>query len=631
MRELYELIGSLSDSLVSVVVEGETGTGKEVIARALHSNSQVRNGPFLALSCAAMPAALLESELFGHVREASTDAKAAKNGLLLEANGGTLLLDEIGDLPLELQPKLLRALQERKLRPLGGSEDVAFDCRIIAATDRNLEEDVREKRFREDLYYRLNVVRITVPPLRERGDDILLLARHFLRRFAKRRSRSITFTESAQERLRVYAWPGNVRELENCIESAVALSRNDPETMSSASTTFPTRFAFPKSAANGHRRPCRCPTWYRLPSSSTATFYESSGFPVGTRRERPAFWASTAAPCDGISSRPRKPLRGTISRRSRGARDAPELDPRFRAVAALRLTRRGLARLWRRPPASSRQVVHRAVGAPRTRRLNGTLRAVVRLVVSFNGAFRSNQELGIPWERLGLRMLAESRFAAEDSGGDFHVFALRDRRRLAVVVGDACGHGPSAARLLPCIVPSIRTLLHSEATPSRLLTEVNRLAARNLPMDRFVTCAAFELDLRASRLTASSAGHVPALVRRANGEVVVVGRGSGPPLGIVPDCTYADEYHHLDAGDVVVFMTDGVLEAIETDLLEMVTLRELLGRKPAERGALHRSLVRLLDGCSAARSADDMTLVSLELVQGFRPSVSRQRGLAVCP
>jgi two-component system, NtrC family, response regulator HydG len=225
MRELYELVQSLSDSLASVVIEGEKGTGKEAFARALHANSSFRNGPFVALSCAAVPAALLESELFGYVRGAFTDAKGAKNGLFLAANGGTLLLDEIDELPLELQPKLLRAMQERKLRPLGGREEVPFDCRILAATNRNLEVEVREKRFREDLYYRLNVVGVTVPPLRERGDDILLLARHFLRRFAKRRSRNITFTQSAQERLRTYPWPGNVRELENCIESAVALSR----------------------------------------------------------------------------------------------------------------------------------------------------------------------------------------------------------------------------------------------------------------------------------------------------------------------------------------------------------------------------------------------------------------------
>jgi two-component system, NtrC family, response regulator HydG len=242
MRRLYELVRNLSDSLVSVVVEGETGTGKEVLARALHTGSKVRSGPFVALSCAAMPSGLLESELFGHVRGAFTDANTDKRGLFLEASGGTLLLDEVGELPLELQPKLLRALQERTLRPLGGSEEVPFDCRIIATTHRNLAVEVREKRFREDLYYRLNVVTLTVPPLRERGDDILLLARHFLRRFAKKRSRRITFSESVQERIRNYRWPGNVRELENCIEGAVALSRSDELTLED----FPETIRFPE-------------------------------------------------------------------------------------------------------------------------------------------------------------------------------------------------------------------------------------------------------------------------------------------------------------------------------------------------------------------------------------------------
>ncbi|HEX6275523.1 MAG TPA: PP2C family protein-serine/threonine phosphatase [Polyangiaceae bacterium] len=253
------------------------------------------------------------------------------------------------------------------------------------------------------------------------------------------------------------------------------------------------------------------------------------------------------------------------------------------------------------------------------------------LVDFLTGAADSIPELGIPWERLGLRMLAETRFGTGASGGDFHAFALRDRGRLAVVIGDACGHGPSAAELLPGVMPSVRALLRSEVTPSRLLTEVNRVAARSLPIDRFVTAAAFELDLSASTLVAASAGHVPALVRRANGSVLVVGRGSGPPLGLVADCSYTDEYHRLAPGDVLVFMTDGVLEAIETDLLDMSTLRSLLTRAPAGRGALHRSLVRFLDGCSALRSADDMTLVSLEIVAGpSRPS-SRELGLTVCP
>jgi DNA-binding NtrC family response regulator len=231
MRQVYHVIQSLSDSLVSVVVDGETGTGKESVARALHENSRLKGGPFIALSCAAMPAGLLESELFGHVRGAFTDARTAKKGLFVEANGGTLLLDEIGELPLALQPKLLRALQERRVRPIGGYEEVPFDCRIVASTNRDLEVEVHEKRFREDLFYRLNVVRITVPPLRERGDDVVLLARYFLERFAKRSARAMTLAESAEKKLVSYAWPGNVRELENCIERAVSLARLDELTV----------------------------------------------------------------------------------------------------------------------------------------------------------------------------------------------------------------------------------------------------------------------------------------------------------------------------------------------------------------------------------------------------------------
>jgi transcriptional regulator with GAF, ATPase, and Fis domain len=174
-----------------------------------------------------MPAGLLESELFGHVRGAFTDAKTAEKGLFLAADGGTLLLDEIGELPLEVQPKPLRALQERKIRPIGGRKEIPFDCRIIAATNRDLEVEVREKRFREDLYYRLNVVGITVPPLRERGDDILLLARYFSKLFAKDPARPPTLTPSAEATLLAYHWPGNVRELENCIMRAASLARRD--------------------------------------------------------------------------------------------------------------------------------------------------------------------------------------------------------------------------------------------------------------------------------------------------------------------------------------------------------------------------------------------------------------------
>jgi two-component system, NtrC family, response regulator HydG len=227
MREVYQLVSDLSGSLASVLLEGESGTGKEIIAHAIHDSSQVRGGPFVALNCAAMPAGLLESELFGHARGAFTDAKRAGKGLFVAANGGTLLLDEIGELPLEMQPKLLRALQERAVRPVGGRDEIPFDCRLITATNRDLGREVKARRFREDLYYRVDVVRITVPPLRERGDDILALARHFIARTCQNTRRSPRLSPAVEQLLLAYSWPGNVRELENCIERAVALAHAD--------------------------------------------------------------------------------------------------------------------------------------------------------------------------------------------------------------------------------------------------------------------------------------------------------------------------------------------------------------------------------------------------------------------
>jgi DNA-binding NtrC family response regulator len=184
------------------------------------------------LNCAAMPSALLESELFGHAKGAFTDAKASHAGLFVQANGGTLLLDEIGELPLELQPKLLRALQERTVRPVGGNAEVPFDVRVISATNRDLETAVDERRFREDLFFRVNVIHIDVPPLRSRGNDILLLAQRFLAQCAAKGRKNVTrLSPAVAERLRSYAWPGNVRELQNCLERAVALAAFDELTV----------------------------------------------------------------------------------------------------------------------------------------------------------------------------------------------------------------------------------------------------------------------------------------------------------------------------------------------------------------------------------------------------------------
>ncbi|ATB43429.1 sigma-54-dependent Fis family transcriptional regulator [Cystobacter fuscus] len=225
LRRVYELIDRVADSDTSVLITGESGTGKEVAARALHARGRRRTGPFVAINCAAMPEALLESELFGHVRGAFTDAKTSRSGLFVKANGGTLFLDEVGELPITLQPKLLRALQERTVRPVGGETEVAFDARIVAATNRDLELAVEEERFREDLYYRLNVIGLELPPLRARGNDVLLLAQRFLEHFATRSGKRVVgLSPAVAQRLLAYSWPGNVRELQNCIERAVALT-----------------------------------------------------------------------------------------------------------------------------------------------------------------------------------------------------------------------------------------------------------------------------------------------------------------------------------------------------------------------------------------------------------------------
>jgi DNA-binding NtrC family response regulator len=226
MKTVHDLLARVAASDASVLITGESGTGKEVVARALHARSARAHRPFVAINCAAMPEALLESELFGHVRGAFTDAREAHTGLFQQADGGTLFLDEIGDMPIGLQPKLLRALQERSVRPIGGRTEAACDVRIVAATNRDLELAIEEKRFREDLYFRINVIHVELPPLRARVADILPLAQHFLQQFGSRSSKSVVgISPSAAEKLVSYAWPGNVRELQNCIERAVALTR----------------------------------------------------------------------------------------------------------------------------------------------------------------------------------------------------------------------------------------------------------------------------------------------------------------------------------------------------------------------------------------------------------------------
>ena len=226
MRQVFELVERVAATASNILILGESGTGKELVARALHYNSPRKNHPFVAVNCSALPEGLLESELFGHVRGAFTGAHASKVGLFQEASRGTLLLDEIGDMGAGLQAKLLRALQEKKVRPVGGNREIRVETRIVASTNRDLRKEVREGRFREDLFYRLSVIPIRLPALRERTEDIPLLVDHFLRGAAKHADSSAKkVSPEAMRALMRYRWEGNVRELENIVERAHILSR----------------------------------------------------------------------------------------------------------------------------------------------------------------------------------------------------------------------------------------------------------------------------------------------------------------------------------------------------------------------------------------------------------------------
>ena len=227
MQEIYSKIEQVADSRTTVLITGESGTGKELVARALHYNSARRERPFIALNCAALPETLIESELFGHEKGSFTDATARRVGQFELANTGTLFLDEIGDLSPVTQAKLLRVIQEREFTRIGGVQPIKVDVRIVAATNKNLDDLVRKGQFREDLYYRINVIALFLPPLRERGEDIPLLAKHFLeKRLQEERRPSIEFGKDALELLTHYSWPGNVRELENFVEQAFIWSQH---------------------------------------------------------------------------------------------------------------------------------------------------------------------------------------------------------------------------------------------------------------------------------------------------------------------------------------------------------------------------------------------------------------------
>ncbi len=228
MQKIYDLIERISDSSSNVLITGESGTGKELVAKAIHYNGVRKEGPFVAINCAAIPETLLESELFGYKKGAFTDAKSDKKGLIFEANEGTLFLDEITEMPLTLQAKLLRVIEEREVRPLGDTNSYPIDVRIISTSNRDIASLIQQGRFREDLYYRLKVIDIEMPPLRERKEDIPILVQHFIHKFSKELKKAVSsVSEDALKILLNYFWPGNVRELENIIQRAITLSQHE--------------------------------------------------------------------------------------------------------------------------------------------------------------------------------------------------------------------------------------------------------------------------------------------------------------------------------------------------------------------------------------------------------------------
>jgi len=229
MQKIYDLIERISDSSSNVLITGESGTGKELVARAIHYNGNRKGGPFMAVNCAAIPETLLESELFGYKKGAFTDARSDKKGLIFEANGGTLFLDEITEMPLTLQAKLLRVIEEREVRPLGDTKSYPVDVGIISTSNRDIKSLIQQGQFREDLYYRLKVIDIELPPLRDKKEDIPLLVQHFIKKFnGEMKKKNISnISEDALKILLNYSWPGNVRELENVIQRAITLTRHE--------------------------------------------------------------------------------------------------------------------------------------------------------------------------------------------------------------------------------------------------------------------------------------------------------------------------------------------------------------------------------------------------------------------
>jgi DNA-binding NtrC family response regulator len=265
MRQIFGLIKKIAPMDVSVVIQGETGTGKELVARAIHEGSSRKKGPMVVLDCGAIPPNLIESELFGHEKGSFTGAMMTRQGLFEQADGGTLFLDELGELPIDLQPKLLRALEQREVRRVGSTKAAKVDVRIIAATNRNLEDEVRAGRFRQDLFYRLSVVRLHLPALRERADDIPLLVNHFLEtgvynRMPGGEPRVTAVARDAMTALQTYPWPGNVRELVNVIERAVSFCDNQVLELSDLPDYVRSAKTPPSSRASAATGPVRRPS-----------------------------------------------------------------------------------------------------------------------------------------------------------------------------------------------------------------------------------------------------------------------------------------------------------------------------------------------------------------------------------
>ena len=368
MQDVFALIRRLSTSGVNVLITGESGTGKELVARALHFNSPRAKKQFTAVNCAAIPDTLLESELFGYKRGAFTDARTDRPGMFIEADGGTIFLDEIGDLTPALQAKLLRVLQEKEVRPLGAARPEKVDVRVLSATNRDLVQRMSEGHFREDLFYRLNVIEVVLPPLRDRAEDVLPLADHFLQEAAKRTGKRIqSFTQPALKILLAYPWPGNVRELENVLERAVALAEADqigPDDLPAAGARAPfdrrarrrprkrahaggvgARVHQPRAHRRGRQQDARGATARAGPQDALSQVGR-----VRPPRQRDADGESPTQAIEGGSS---ATIPIPIDPRERHQSETPEIEPadprpETRADDALR-SRPCRFRAWRRP------------------------------------------------------------------------------------------------------------------------------------------------------------------------------------------------------------------------------------------------------------------------------------------